>query len=130
MPQPHTLYFDRSTGRALPDALKILRLPVEHQSDHFKHDTEDDIWLAAIGEKGWYVFTHDKKFHYMPAEKSAVKQFDIGCFVLWGAQATRWEKMLCFAKGYRNIIKVIISKKKPFIYRIDKNGKANQVKFT
>ena len=130
MAQP-TLYFDRSTGRSLPDALKLLKLQVEHQSDgHFSADAPDDEWLAEVGRRGWYVFTHDAKFHRrgFEHEMAAIKQYEVGCFVLWGGDATRWEKMRCFAKAYDRIIEVIETEDRPFIYQIDKGGRLTKVK--
>ena len=124
-----TFYFDRSTGRALPDALKLLKLNIEHQTDHFVHDTPDDQWLSVVGSNGWFVVTHDEKFHKagFEAELAAVKTFNIGCFYLWGAEATRWRKMQCFARAYDKIKEVALNQPRPFIYRIEKNGRPREV---
>jgi PIN like domain len=46
----------------------------------FKHDTTDDIWLAAVAQEGWIVFSHDRKFHTLLPECSAIKQHNAGCF--------------------------------------------------
>ena len=122
-------YFDRSTGSALPSALRILKLNVEHQGDHFSHNTPDDQWLAMVGGKGWFVVTHDQKFHKpgFEAELAAVKTFKIGCFYLWGANATRWQKMQCFAKAYNRMTQIATQKVRPFIYKVDKNSRVREV---
>jgi hypothetical protein len=125
-----TFYFDRSAGRAFPDALNILRLPVEHQSYHFAADTKDDVWLSKVGERKWYVLSYDRKFLRYAAEKAAIKQFSIGCFILWGAQATRWEKMQCFVRGYDRMMRVIETKERPFMYSMDRRGNLRKAAIT
>jgi hypothetical protein len=98
-----TFYFDRCFGRSLPEALRKAKPPflIEFQHDpkgkhKFRKDTPDDRWLAIAGQNGWIVFTHDRKFHQIEAEYTAVKQFKIGSFYLWGSNARAWDKLCCF----------------------------------
>ncbi|MCC6394345.1 MAG: hypothetical protein IT167_27360 [Bryobacterales bacterium] len=32
-------------------------LAVQIHDDHFKRDEEDTVWLTAVGQQGWVVFT-------------------------------------------------------------------------
>jgi len=120
-----TFYFDRNVGRQLPEALKLLGLAVEHHGDHLDHDTPDDHWLAMAGQRGWIVVTHDRKFTLAgyEHEAAAVRQHNVGCFVLWGAEATRWRKMQCFARAYDSICEAAVSTPRPFIYDVARTGK-------
>jgi hypothetical protein len=122
-----TLYFDRNIGRAVPEALKTLRLTVEHHGDHFSHAERDDIWLRVVGQRGWVVFTHDRRLHTRDVELAAIMQWNVACFYLWGAESSRWEKMRCFARAYDSVIAVCKSSTRPFVYRIDGNGTLRQI---
>lgn len=141
---PLTFYFDRNFGKGLPTSLLALKLKVVHHHAHkadlgmscksrkeqlFGPETPDDEWLQYVGKKGWIAFSHDEKFH-LPGyenEMAAIKQFGVGCFYLWGANARCHEKALCFLKAYDQIVKVVETTPRPFIYRIDKNGKLSKV---
>jgi hypothetical protein len=118
-----TLFFDVNVGTTLPGILKnALKLPVEFHRQHFPINTPDDVWLAQVGLWGWSVIGHDQHLHVRANELAAIKQYNIGCFYLWGAQATRWEKMTCFARAHDRIIKAEAESAKPFIYRITQSG--------
>jgi hypothetical protein len=45
-----TIFFDRSIGRRVTDALKLLGADVVKHDDHFGQRTPDDEWLAAAGQ--------------------------------------------------------------------------------
>lgn len=90
----------------------------------FGDDVHDDTWLEFVGRKGWIAFSHDEKFHKpgYETEMAAIKQFNVGCFYLWGANAVCREKALCFLKAYDKILDLVASTPRPFIYRIDQHG--------
>lgn len=125
------LFFDRSIGVVVPQLLqwKSLRFPiqVEYHQQHFPINEKDDIWLSQIGQWGWIVIGHDSKYHHKPAELSAIKQYKIGCFYLWGAEATRWEKLKCFVRAYDRITEAETNTPKPFIYRVSQRGTLRSV---
>lgn len=118
------LFFDRDVGTALPQALNVLRLPtrVEYLQNHFPADTQDDEWMPVIGSRGWLLIGHDRMHHRRSPERSAIQEYGMGCFYLWGAQARRWEKMRCFLNAYERIMEAIDVTPKPFIYRINRAG--------
>jgi hypothetical protein len=66
----------------------------------------DDKWLEIVGRNGWVAFSHDRKFHDDTAECAAIKQYGVGCFYLWGANAETWDKMHCFMRSYDRIAKL------------------------
>ena len=88
----------------------------------------DDKWLEIIGAKGWLVFSHDRKFHDDSAACLAIKQHNIGCFYLWGANVETWDKLRCFARNYDKIVAAAVSTPKPFIYYATGNYRLNRVK--
>jgi hypothetical protein len=77
-------FFDRSVGTSIPRALGLLRLPlqVEYHERHFAPDEQDDRWLPLVGSWGWFVIGQDYRYHLMPNELTAVRQYEVGCFYL------------------------------------------------
>jgi hypothetical protein len=140
-----TLYFDRNVGRKVPEALQLLGLknvihhhtprthlglkPIKGQKGLFADNETDDSWLKFVGEKGWIVLTQDSKFHKKGFENelSAIKQFNVGCFYIWGAEAPRWDKMIALCKAYENIVDASNVTAKPFIYSCSKGGSLSQI---
>lgn len=123
-----TFFFDRNIGKKVPQALKVLGLPVEWHDSHFAQDCPDDQWMPAVAENGWTVIGHDHKFHARSAELWAIKQHRLGCFYLWGAQMPRWDKVRVFARAYDKIVGVMKNEVGPFVYRVDRRGVVRRVK--
>lgn len=125
------LFFDRSIGVVVPQVLqwKSLRFPIQvhYHEQHFAINEQDDIWLSRIGQWGWTVIGHDSKYHKKPPELSAIKQYKVGCFYLWGAENTRWEKLKCFARAYDRIVEADVATPKPFIYRVSRTGRLRMI---
>lgn len=140
-----TLYFDRNVGTCLPEALRLLGLKyvVHHHSPRsqlglkaaaghtalFDGGEPDDSWLKFVGDRGWIVLTQDRKFHRSGHgnELSAIKQYRAGCFYLWGAEATTWEKMRAFCRAFDNILKTASSTQRPFIFDVARSGRLTPI---
>lgn len=116
------LFFDRDTGICLPQALRMLKVSVCYHQEHFAKNEPDDEWMPVVAQNQWILIGHDSKHHLRPNELYAVKQYDLACFYLWGGNASRWEKMRCFARAYDRIMIAIEMTRRPFIYRVDKRG--------
>lgn len=121
------VFFDRDVGTSLPRALIELHFDRQFHEMHyhqelFPMDEKDDVWLPQVGQWGWTVIGHDSQHHAQQAEISAMKQYSVGCFYLWGSEAKRWEKMRCFAKAYERIVQAEMKTPRPFIYRVTKTG--------
>lgn len=113
----------------MPRALRQLKIPVairQHEGTFLK-EMPDDQWLADIGRRGWFVVGHDHMLHRRANELQAIRQHNIGVFYLWGANATRWEKMLTFARAYHRIIQAANDTPRPFVYRVHQNGRLTRL---
>lgn len=118
-----TFYFDRCFGKRFPEALWKAKPPFSVEYHHnkknnFKQNAQDDEWLNIVGDKGWIVFSHDRRFHDQSPCVAAMKQHNIGCFYLWGSNAETWEKLRCFVRSYDRVSELITSTKRPFIYQV------------
>lgn len=123
-------FWDKNIGKRIPLAVRSLKPPgisVELYKEHFKisdiyPEGGDDSWLASVGAWGWNVITQDYSYHKKPAELFAMKQYNVGCFYLWGAKAHKWDTMRVFMKSYDHIVEVASNTPKPFIFRVEKMG--------
>jgi hypothetical protein len=129
---PLTFYFDRNCGRRFPEALRQTNPPFTVEYHHsqqcrFAHNAKDDEWLSIVGQRGWTVFSHDRKFHTIDAEKAAIKQHNIGCFYLWGAEQNPWTKLCLFVKVHQKIMTLASDTDRPFIWHVKKTGRFSAV---
>jgi hypothetical protein len=90
---------------------------------------QDDIWLPQVGGWDWIVIGQDYKWHLLPNEAAALRNYNIGCFYLAGANAPVWDTMRLFAKAYDRIIEAAESTPRPFVYWVNKSGRLRQEKF-
>ena len=118
------LFFDRSVGTTIPRTLRRLQVPfgVEWHQQHFESDAADDVWLPRVGANGWGVLGFDWSYHLNQAELAAIRQYGIGVFYLWGADARTWERMFCFVRAYERIIDAMTNEPRPFIFRVRRSG--------
>lgn len=138
------LYFDRSLGKALPEALRRLQLVnvIHHHSPPeilglkrksgakaslFADNAPDDEWLDFAGRRGWISFSQDYNMHREPAPLAAIKQHNAKVFYLWGASANRWAKMRSFAAAYDRILEEATSTPGPFVRRVTMAGRLEVV---
>lgn len=124
-----TFFFDRNLGTAIPRALKELRAPVtvESHQTHFREDLDDPSWLREVGFYGWFVVTQDYKLHLRPDELDAIKQYEVGCFYLWGATATKWESFRVLARAFDNILAAAQQTERPFIFDVLPDGSLQRI---
>lgn len=122
MAEDLTLFFDRCVGKQLPKALLELSCPFNvryHQGEGFKHNTEDDAWLATVGAKKWIVLSHDAKWQDEDPAVEAIKQHKIGCFYIPGASSIGFFRLIRLARSYEKMRALIGSETRPYIYKID-----------
>lgn len=123
------LFFDKNTGTSIPETLRKLKPPfqVEYHQEHFALNEDDDKWLPIVGANKWLVIGHDH-FDKNESEKAAVKKYKVGYFRMWGGNATKWQKMKIFFKACDKIMEVGASTRRPFLFKIKKNGHLKRVK--
>ncbi len=77
------IFFDRSVPKGVTDALKQVREDVCWLEDVFEEGwIKDREWIPEIGARGWLVVSKDKKIRTRPEERRAVKENNVGCFIL------------------------------------------------
>jgi hypothetical protein len=94
----------------------------------FKETTPDDEWLSKVAAEGWIVFSHDRKFHALLPECSAIKQYKAGCFYLPGASSPTWNKVCYFTRAYQGIVDRVSVTTKPFIFELSTINRFKTIK--
>jgi predicted nuclease of predicted toxin-antitoxin system len=119
-----TFFVDRSSGKVLADGLKeFAGLNVERHDDHFPQNALDIEWLEKCGENNWVVISSDKAIKKNFLEKQALMQSNLASFFFTSASLTTDQQILIVSKGLKRIANILASQKKPFIARLDKEGK-------
>lgn len=129
---PLTFYFDRNFGKRLPEAIFRTRPPFQTEWQHssrlrLNQTMKDDDWLRICGERGWVVFSHDRKFHSIAVEADAIRQHKVAAFALCGANSETFDKLRYFMLAYPKIVETVRSLKPPYLFRIEKSGRLTQV---
>lgn len=127
------LYFDRNVGKRFPYAIKHLDPPAEirwHQREKFANKMPDDEWLSKVGARNWVVLSQDRRFHVNDVELEAIKQHNIKCFYLPGADKPTWALGKVFTRIFDKIVAVCDSESAPFVYEISWSGKFTRIELS
>ncbi len=117
-----TFFVDRSSGKQLAEGLKEIGLNVEKHDNHFEQNTLDVIWLEECGNRNWVVISSDKAIKKNVLEKQSLMESKLASFFFTSAEITTEQQIEIVKKGLKRIANVIISNKKPFIARLDREG--------
>ena len=122
------IFIDRSIPRSVADGLKRVRGDVIWLEDRFAPDVPDSEWLAEAGREGWLVITRDKRIRHRPAEKDAIREHGVGCFVLGHRKNLTREAYLSFLPPLLDEMERLFAEtSRPFVYVVDSAGAMRQV---
>ena len=117
-----TFFFDRSMGRKIPQAFSLLGLDAIAHDDHFDQATPDDVWLAAVGQRGWTVITKDDRIRFNQAERAALIAHAVGCFIVSRRNAPRWQLAQSLLRAWDDIARIADTEARPFLYAVYRDG--------
>jgi hypothetical protein len=88
------VFFDNNLSPYLAHALDVLLGPegdrVVHLTDRFSADTEDRVWMTALGdERGWIVISADRRIHRNRLERDAWRRSGLVVFFL----SPQWHRL-------------------------------------
>jgi hypothetical protein len=122
------VYFtDRDLGKRFPEILKSGGLTVERHADHFAPDTPDEVWLEAVGKRGWIALTHDRRIRYKPNERDTVMRHGVALLVIVGA-APFPDLARAFVAMLPRIEQFLTRHKPPFIAKVYRPPPAETVR--
>ena len=117
------LFFDHNVGSHVPRALRLLRVDATWHLEHFAPTAPDAEWLPVVGSRGWVVVTHDRRLLLNPTERRAIYDARVGCFILHGGGASRWEKMRILSAAWPMMAYVMENEPPPYIWRLLPSGR-------
>ena len=119
------IFFDRSIPKGVAEALKQVREDVFWLEDVFpEHWIKDREWIPTVGERGWLVVSKDKKIRTRPEERRAVKDNNVGCFILnYKQPLNRWQIFKLVTASLDEMEEKFTNTPRPFMYLIDSNGR-------
>ena len=117
-------FVDRSSGKyGLVQGLQNLGLNIERHDDHFTETTIDVEWISYCGEKQWIIVSSDKNIKKNILEKQAIMATGVAAFFFTSASITSDQQIEAFSKALKRISNFVQSQKRPFIARINTDGR-------
>jgi hypothetical protein len=119
------IFFDRSIPRGVAEAVKQVREDACWLEDVFEEGwIKDREWIPEVGARGWLVISKDKKIRTRPEERRAVKENNVGCFILnYKQPLNRWEILKLVTSTLDEMEAKFANTPRPFMYLIDRNGR-------
>ena len=117
------IFIDASLPRTVADELKKVREDVVFKHDIFLPGTDDPIWLRRVGAEGWLAITRDAHIRTRPAQRAAIMENDVGCFILTHQQDLPRREIVRIVFDYLpEMEQKFRDTQRPFIYTVTKNG--------
>jgi hypothetical protein len=88
----------------------------------------DETWLTAAGERGWIVLMRDQRVRHRTLEIQALRNANVGAFVLTAGQATARDTTTAVVGKMEKIINISKSERKRFLYTLGISGALSRVK--
>jgi len=98
------VFFDHNLSPHLAHALNVLLGPegdqVIHLTDRFPANTEDRVWMVALGDEGgWVVISGDRRIHRNRLEREAWRRSRLVVFFL----APQWRRLRNIEIAWRRL---------------------------
>src|SRR5262245_48588397 len=89
LPEPFAYFIDRSIGKnVVAEALRAEGETVHVHDDFFDKKTDDDVWLADVGSRGWIVLSKDARIRHNVLLRNALLAAEVAAFLLGRGNAT------------------------------------------
>lgn len=122
------IFVDRSVPRSVAEALQCVGKDVEWFEPRYPSDTPDEQWLADAGSNNWLVIVRDKKIRTRPAERQAVRDHQVGCFVIVVKKSlNRWEYLRLIVCHLDEMEEIFDQTARPFIWTVESRGLGRRV---
>jgi predicted nuclease of predicted toxin-antitoxin system len=119
LPESPTFFLDRTLGKHIfASLLRAAGLSVRIHDDLFAPDACDADWLTVVGAENWVVVTNDRHIRDRPLELAALRTSRVRTFVFTKGNLTAEEMAAIFLRAQPKILKMLRTKKGPFIASI------------
>jgi hypothetical protein len=108
-------------SRVLIARMRAMGAQVQNAGDAFPFKTADEEWLAACGERQWFVLTRDKYIRRRVLEREALQHHEVGAFAFTSGQATASETADSVTRVLLKMANIAVSEPRPFLYTFGLN---------
>jgi hypothetical protein len=115
-------FFDENLGKQLALGLRGFGEDAIHLTEVFAPGTPDEEWLPYVGEKGYILFTIDKRIRRRPLQKSLIREHKVGAFFLMGKTMSRWNYIRQVVMAWEKIEQTVERETPPFAFQISAQG--------
>lgn len=124
-----TFFLDNNLSPVLAKGLREFGEDVQHLRDAFPANTPDEVWLPAIGERGWYLITRDKRIRTRPHQIDALVRSNVGAFVFTQKRdPLRWGWVELVVRRWREIQRFADSHDRPFVAGVPERGRIELIR--
>jgi hypothetical protein len=97
--------------------------------DVFAQDTDDEVWLAEAGRRGWVVLMKDDRVRYRPGERAMVLSAGVPCFCLNPSKGMTGEDMgEAFVTALPRILAIVSAPRRGgFIKGVNRRGRVRHL---
>ena len=117
-----TFLIDENLGEPLARGMRAFGEDVVHLRNEFPQGTSDEVMLAKLGAKGWFLITRDDRIRKHPGELAALKQHGVGAFFLAGKGLSRCDLIRQLVRNWHRIKDYSQKRRPPFACRIPPRG--------
>jgi hypothetical protein len=109
--------------RSVADELRRVGKDAKAKIELFAQDTKDPVWLRAVSNNGWLAITRDGRIRTRPAERQAIMDHRVGCFILTYKNDLRRAEIVRLVLDNIEVMEVKFrTTRRPFIYTVIGNG--------
>jgi len=122
------LLCDEDIGTRVPKALKLVRLrAISFLESGFGLHRPDVEWLKLVGQKGWLVFSCNKKMLEVPVERDTIIAEKVGIVFLTSGNEYLAQMLRLILVKWKWLEKVDQTITRPFAYFLYPNGGVRRV---
>ena len=116
LPEPFVFFCDRALGRCVvPKLIEEAGEEVRIHDELFGQDTPDDVWLEAIGKKGWVALTKDSAIRRNRLLIECVMTYKVPIFMVGRADATGEDVGRCVVDALPSVKKALRRFRRPMV---------------
>jgi hypothetical protein len=117
------LLCDEDIGTGVPKALSLVACKAKSLRELHLAGKKDEFWLTKAGQKGWLVFSENKKILKVPSERDTVIREKVGIvFLTNGSEYNRKVLKLLLTK-WDTLESLWDNSKRPFVRFLSPNGR-------
>ena len=117
------LLCDEDIGTGVPKALTLVGYKAKSLYGLHLAGRPDEDWLAIAGQKGWLVFSENKKILKVPIERDAVIREKVGIIFLTNGSEYNHKVLKLLLTKWDTLELLWLTLERPFVRFLSPNGR-------